>query len=338
LGAFLVGVCVSGLQAQDEGDSRSKASSGVGLGEPVPSSSAKETVLSSFSEVKKAQFQAPAIAPLPDELPAGPACDTPPSQYAAPPNRPFRLDYTYLGPAGVNNNAGGDIHMNELGVRYQFKTPVGDYFTLRATPMFDVLFLTGPSMGDPDLPPQVYKIAVDLEGSIPIGDRYSVVLGLTPGIWSDLHEIHGNDFRLPARALLAYKVNDALYVSGGLLYTANYYHALLPTFGFIWDVNDRVRAELIWPKGRVIYKLHDDIQFYGALEGGGDTWEIHQDDQTGRFQYRDLRFYVGSEISTWKRASFFVETGLAFNRRVRVSFEEDRNLGTAYFLRLGTKF
>jgi hypothetical protein len=74
------------------------------------------------------------------------------------------------------------------------------------------------------------------------------------------------------------------------------------------------------------------------MEGGGDTYTVRTDGDPGKFQYRDLRFLLGTEISTWQRASILLETGVTFNRRFRVEGQEARNLDNAFFLRAGARF
>ena len=70
-------------------------------------------------------------------------------------------------------------------------------------------------------------------------------VAVTPGIWSDFRGIDSDDFRMPARAIIAYKWSEGLYVSAGVIWTDNYYSNVLPTVGVIWDATDRWRFELV---------------------------------------------------------------------------------------------
>ena len=253
-------------------------------------------------------------------------------------DRPTRVDYLFFGRSGVHSPLGGDIMMHEINVSHRFRMPLWDRASLRIQPFFNVMFLDGPTANDPPLPGRVFKVATDIELSFRWSENILLSVAVTPGIWSDFEEIEGEDFRMPARLIVAYKVNDGLYVSGGVIYTDNFYRNVLPTAGVIWDVNDRVRLELVAPRARAVYRIHEELQFYLGFEGGGDTYAIRIAGATDEFQYRDYRGFVGVEIATWDRASILAETGYAFNRRLRLEHHESRNIDDCFFLRAGVRF
>lgn len=282
---------------------------------------------------------------LDDSLPAserGELNSTPPGyeRYSATSglDRPFRVDYMFFGSSGVHSPGGGTVLMQEINFSYRCRMPFYDRASLRIQPFFNVLFLDGPTGHDPVLPPQVYKLAADLELGFRWSENVLLSFAVTPGIWSDFKGIDGDDFRMPARALVAYKVNDGLYVSAGVIYTDNFYRNLLPTAGIIWEITDRVRLELVAPRARAVYRIHEELQFYLGLEGGGDTYTIRFNGDPDEFQYRDYRAFIGTEIATWDRASILAETGVTFNRRFRLNEQESRNLDNAFFLRAGVRF
>jgi hypothetical protein len=246
------------------------------------------------------------------------------------------VDYTLLGRGGVRAPNGGALLMQEFSGRWQMKMPLGPSASLRLQPFANITFLNGPGGTALQLPSQLYKLAVDAEYDYRVGENWQLSFAVTPGFWTDLNTLAG--FRLPARVLAAYRVHEGLYFGAGLIYTANYYRALLPTVGILWDISDRLRLEMVAPRGRLIYMLHEDIQFYTGLEGGGDTYTIKSLGERAQFQYRDLRFLVGGEFAATKRASLLLEAGYAFNRRIRVDNQEDRNLSNGLFARIGARF
>jgi len=293
--------------------------------------------------VVRTQFQTE--VQLDDRLPAterGELNATPPGyeRYSATTglDRPTKLDYIFINRANVHAPAGGSVLMQQINVSHRFRTPVWDRASLRIQPFFDVLFLDGPTGHDPVLPPQLYKLATDVELGFRWSENVLLSFAVTPGFWTDFKGIETEDFRLPARALVAYKYSDGLYVSAGVIYTANYYRNILPTVGIIWDATDRWRFEFVAPRGRVVYRLHEELQFYVGLEGDGDTYTIRTNGEVERMQYRDYRLFSGTEIATWERASVFLETGYSFNRRIRTQLQEDRNLDNAFYLRMGLRF
>jgi hypothetical protein len=253
-------------------------------------------------------------------------------------DRPTRVDYLFFGRSGVHSPVGGNVLMHEINVSHRLRMPIWDRASLRVQPFFNVLFLDGPHANDPDLPGRLFKLAADVELGLRLSETVLLSVAVTPGIWSDFEDIDGQDFRIPARALIAYKVNDSLYVSGGVIYTDNFYKNILPTFGVIWDYSDRIRLELVAPRARAVYRVHEELHFYVGFEGGGDTYTIRIAGDADKFQYRDLRGFVGAEIATWDRASILVETGYVFYRRFRLEDHESRNLDDAFFLRAGVRF
>jgi hypothetical protein len=253
-------------------------------------------------------------------------------------DRPTRIDYLFIGPSTVHAPPQGEVTMQEINLSHRIRIPFGDRASLRMQPLFGVTFLDGPGGHDPILPPQLYKVAADFEVGYRWSERLLLSAGVTPGVWSDFQEIDGADFRMPARAVAAYKWAEGIYVSAGVLWTDNYYGNILPIAGVIWDATDRWRFELVTPRARAVYRLHEELQFYGGAEIGGDTYLIRTDGIEEKFQYRDFRVFSGTEIATWDRASIFLESGYVFNRRFRLGIQEDRNIDNAFYVRLGMRF
>jgi len=260
------------------------------------------------------------------------------SGVAADPYRPFSFDYTFLGNADVHAADAGSVTMHEVNMQYLMRFPIWDRMVLNVKPLADILFVVGPSGTDIALPETLYKVAVDLNASYNINECVRVSVGLTPGIWTDFQRVNSDAFRMPTRIVVAYKVSEGFYVAGGLYYTDNYYRNLLPVIGVVYDVNDQVKVEVTAPpRARLVYRWHDDYQFYFQFEGGGDTYQTTYQDQSQMLQYRDLRIALGADIAV-RRFRLFGELGYAFNRRVRLELQEDRNLDGAFFLRAGTRF
>ena len=256
------------------------------------------------------------------------------SERSAP--KPVTFDFVFIGRAGVDGPS-TNVKMTELGATYRYRQPLMDRFAITARPIFDVLFLSGPG-GAIDLPEQLYKVAVDFQGDYEINEQWGVSVGLTPGFWSDFAHTTSDDIRLPARVLATYRHRPGLIFAGGLLYTDNIRRNLLPGVGVIWDVTDRTRLELMWPRYRVVYKLIEDVQVYGVYERGGDTYNIRTGFDSEDFEYRDRRFMLGTQIDYWSRASIVAELGVSFYRRFRFDIQTDADINSAFFMRLGTRF
>lgn len=250
--------------------------------------------------------------------------------------RPFTIDYVFLARSPVDGPANA-LTMNEIGVNYQFKFPVGEKLRMTVRPLFDVTFLSGPDGPYPTLPAQIYKLAVDAQADIQINETMGISFGITPGFWSDFKSFGSDDLRIPVRLLGSYKVSDDLYIAAGVEYTDNFYHNLYPAGGIIWKASDQVQLELLWPRSRIVYRMREQLQFYGVFERGGDTYHINEvgSEMT---QYRDWRIMVGSQLDFHERFAIFGEVGAAFDRLWRFDFQPQTGVGNSLVLRTGIRF
>lgn len=255
--------------------------------------------------------------------------------------KPFTIDMVFIGRSGVEDPA-TNVKMFDVGMMYQFRIPLFDRFLFTIRPMGDVLFLSGPGGTAPVLPEQLYKTAFDFQFDFRINDTWGISLGATPGLWTDFIVVDGSSFRLPARALATYRFSDTLFIAGGLYYTDNFYRNLWPAIGVIWDVYPKTRLELVFPRGRAIYNITDQWNVYGVFERGGDTYSIRTELPTGftneKFQYRDYRFMLGTEVTAWERVAMLVELGVAFDRLFRFEYQSQWDINAGFLVRAGVRF
>lgn len=251
--------------------------------------------------------------------------------------RPFTIDYVFLARSPVDgpDNA---ITMNEIGINYQFRFPVGEQLLVTMRPLFDVTFLSGPDGPSPTLPAQLYKLAIDMQADVRVTECIGISFGITPGFWSDFKKFGTEDIRIPVRLLGTYKVSDDLYLAAGINYTDNLYRNLLPAGGILWNASEQVRLELLWPRSRIVYKLRDNLQFYGVFEYAGDTYHINEATGDEDMQYRDYRLMVGSQVDLFERASIFGEVGIAYDRVFRFDIQPTTGVGNSLVVRAGIRF
>lgn len=255
--------------------------------------------------------------------------------------RPFLLDVMFFGRANVEGPA-TSVKMIELGGAYMHRFPIGERFLLTLKPFAGVVFLSGPSGPTPILPEQLYRVGLDVQGDLKLNEMVGLSVGVSPGFWTDFVRFSSDDVRLPARALLTAKVQDGLFVAGGVHYTDNIRRNLLPAIGILWDPIERVRVEVIYPRGRLIYFIHDEWQAYTVIERGGDTYNLRTPvagtfvDED--FEYRDVRFLLGTQYDAWKYASVFLEAGVSFARKFRFDYQPEADVDPAFVLRVGARF
>jgi hypothetical protein len=272
---------------------------------------------------------APSINPFAPLLPppAGPPlAETP----------PLLVDFWAIGQHHVGSTP-SNLAMSELSIAYDFRYPIGPV-TLGARPLFEVMFLSGPTPPGPDLPPQVYALAVALEGEFRIDQRFSIRASITPGIYTDFHNVSIHAFRLPAELVAAYALTPEVVLVGGVMYTAQPSLSVLPVAGVVWTPEPQWRLELLFPRTRVIHHFLDGLNVYGTIGLYGETFAVH-DPILGNdlYQYRDVRLGFGAEWDTRVRLHLFFEAGLSFWRRLEVE-----GVGTSVdpgvYLRVGGRF
>lgn len=250
--------------------------------------------------------------------------------------KPFCIDYVFMPRSDVAGAETGVIY-NEIGFDYLWARPFWSRSAFLLRPAADVVFLSGPAPL-PDVPEQLYKVAVDLQVDIPINETLGVSLGITPGLWTDFVQTDGEDFRLPARGLLTFRVNDSLFLAGGVLYTDNIRRNLLPAVGVVWDPTNDWHLEVLYPRSRVVYQLNEDWNVYFVFERGGTTYNIRTNGQDEDMEYRDWRAMLGLEVKRWAGLDLFVEVGGAWDRKFRFDIQPTADISDSFLLRVGGRF
>lgn len=250
--------------------------------------------------------------------------------------RPFSVDYVFMPRSDVSGAETGVVY-NEIGFEYLWARPFWARTTVMLRPSADIVFLSGPAPL-PDVPEQLYKVAVDLQLDVPVTETVGVSVGVTPGLWTDFVETDGDDFRLPARALLTFRVNDSLFLAGGVLYTDNIRRNVLPAVGVVWNPTNEWHLEVLYPRSRLVYRFNDDWSVYFVFERGGTTYNIRTNGQDEDMEYRDWRAMLGLEVSRWSGFDLFVEVGGAWERKFRFDIQPTADISDSFLLRVGGRF
>lgn len=283
------------------------------------------------------ELPVPGGDPLPLPTPAVPRVGGPSLVRRPADDQRFAVDYVYLATADVEDPA-TDVTFHEIGMVYTHRWPIGPRFRMTFRPLFDVLFLDGPRGPGVDLPEELYKVAIDVQGDFQITETLGISLGITPGFWSDFQSASGDDFRLPARVLGTYQVGNALKIAAGAVYTDNIRRNILPAGGVIWQIDDRLKLEALLPRSRLVYNLHSEWAIYAVVERSDTTWDIKTVYGEEQFEYRDWRVMLGTQVDTFERFSFFVEVGAAFDRRFRFDIQPTMDIDDDFVLRTGIRF
>ena len=187
----------------------------------------------------------------------------------------FSISSAWLARGG-NENLG--LVETEMFLTVALPLPSRD-FPLLITPGFDVRSLDGPD--DPALPAELYDAYLDLMWLPKLSERWLGILSIAPGVYSDFDSMQNDAFRLKAKALARWDwVPDQLQIMFGILYLNRSDVNWLPAGGVIWNPNNDVSLECVFPRPKFAYRftassLYEDW-VYLAGEFGGDTWSIRR--------------------------------------------------------------
>lgn len=241
---------------------------------------------------------------------------------------------------GDGNNLG--LIENETFVTVALPLPSRD-FPLLITSGFDLVLLDGPTA--PDLPPRLYDVYLDFLWLPKLSDRWLGILSVAPGVYSDFDSLQDDAFRVKAKALTRYDlVPQRLQVLLGVLYLNRNDVNWLPAGGLIWDPNDDVHLELVFPRPQFAYRFTTTGLFedwvYLAGEFGGDTWSIRRGpDLFDAVTYVDWRVFFGVERRRPGGAAHRLEVGYVFEREIKFDSPlPDHSFDDTFMVRAGFDF
>ena len=192
---------------------------------------------------------------------------------------------------------------------------------LIVTPGFNFHLLSGPE--DPELPARVYDAYLHLMWLPMLNDRWSGILAVSPGIYSDFKDVDDQALRITGRALARYEwVPNRLEVLFGIVYLDRTDLSLLPAAGLVWTPTDDVRLDLIFPRPKLAWRFaYDNATFEDWLyllgEFGGDTWSVERESgRNERITSRDWKAIIGYERKLNGGAGYRAEIAYVFSREV----------------------
>ncbi len=202
--------------------------------------------------------------------------------------------------AWMNRTAEDNLGLSEFNTFVTVAVPLPSRdFPMLITTGFDADVFNGPK--SVDLPPQVYDVYIDFMWLPKLHDRLLGILAVSPGVYSDFNDVENDAWRTKGKALVRYDwIPDRLQLMAGILYLDRKDVNWLPAGGLIWDPNDNVHYEIVFPRPKFSHRImhtgmHEDWVYLGA-EFGGDTWSVrHSGGEPDLITLRDWRIYLGLE-------------------------------------------
>ena len=281
--------------------------------------------------------------PLITELPpmTGPVYGAPMSDL--PPIAPYSTVFSMT----WNSGSGDDLGITTLDIREVLVFPRVPGLML--TPGFAAHLLTGPD--SVDLPGALYDNWIELRWLKKFDDIWTADLAIAPSLFTDYDNLSSDAVRIQARAMALWRWRADMQLAFGFLYLDREDIAALPMAGLIWTPNDYYKAELLFPRPRMMYRVSGDEflsrWIYIGGEFGGGSWAIERtgigpQPQTPKddvVTYSVLRLLVGYETKKAKGFSPRVEAGFNFNRSIEFkSGKGDFDPGSTAIIRVGGSF
>jgi hypothetical protein len=187
------------------------------------------------------------------------------------------------------------------------------------TPGYNLHLLSGPE--STDAPPRLHDAYVDFMWLPTFVHRWTMLLSVTPGYYSDLEVSDSDAFRLTGKGLVIYDWHpQKLQLVGGVLYLGRDNLKILPAGGAIWRPTDDFQFDLIFPKPKLAVRINDSPGFedwiYGTAEYGGNTYVVERvGGAHDKLTYQDFRLLVGYEHRLNYGAGVRFEAGYVFGRQ-----------------------
>jgi hypothetical protein len=236
--------------------------------------------------------------------------------------QPLKFDYTYLPGGGVKG-----LEMEDLETSVTLAVPLREGVApLLLTTDFAAHFWGGPNspllVGHPDLPARVYDAYLDVGWRPQFARWLFADFGVTPGVYSDFHNVTNSAFRLRGRGLGIVALSPQWQIVAGVLYVNRLHTKVLPAGGVLWRPNEDTRCDFVFPAPKLAYRLTTLglTQWWGYLAGefGGGTWSVERASGAGdTADYSDLRLFGGIEWTRCNGIKAHCEVGYVFGRKVR---------------------
>lgn len=220
--------------------------------------------------------------------------------------------------AYFNNRLGGDIDTH-----FRFRS---------------VFFLL---TGGLDLPEHVAEVSYDLAYFNRMQNGMSLLVGLTPGIYSDLETLDGDGFFVPVRIAGVKTFNPAVSGILGLEYRSGFDRELFPILGITWQPDRTFRLEAGLPQSLLRWCPDDEWAVYAKFAWSNVSYNLRDRDNDNREQItlEDFRNSFGVQKMMDDRIGLFFEGGRVYHRSMvferRNNSSVELEIDKALFLKVG---
>jgi len=269
------------------------------------------------------------------------------SAYGANGPQPYRLgwqhslDTHFIPNAGATGGSAGNYE--EFGANFNLANtrPFMPGWLLTQTYQFGMRMWDGP-IGGAGLPGNAFRFGQDLELSTPQTGPYSMSLGVTSSINSDLDASISNEaFQLDGRGIVWYQVDQFWTMGLGAMYWDRVKDRVLPYAGLVYR-DDFWEWRLMFPESEVRLFLGNEPQWSKWLYVRGgynvEAYEISTG-MGGRdeVEFEDWQVMGGFQMDAGYYR-WFIEAGWLLDREIRYRRNAPVPTGDAFITRLGWRY
>ena len=164
-----------------------------------------------------------------------------------------------------------------------------------------------------------YTVAVPVTMRVPIADKWSGMLSLSPSLYTDFTVVDSDDFKLSTVALAFYRWRPDTTIAMGLVYSRDFGRdRVYPALGATWR-SEEWAVRLLYPRPSIAYTPNDRWRFTAEMAPAGGQWSI-ADPRIGPsteqfdFEFSGWRGGVSAEYQLRKGLVFTLDVGGAFSR------------------------
>jgi len=218
--------------------------------------------------------------------------------------------------AGSGDNIGMTEVSGSVTVGFPAPTPKSP---LLFTPGYGMFFLVGPE--SVQAPATLYQAYLSTRWISQLSPKWSTVLSLTGGVYSDFQHDDADALRFSGMALFTYQWTPEFQIIMGAVALNRDDYPFFPALGLIWTPNENNRLELTFPRPRYLHCFNygDGFEDWWYLSGefGGGTWVVeHPLGETDALTLSDYRLILGIERKTDGGGKSFIEVGYVFGRKL----------------------
>jgi len=148
--------------------------------------------------------------------------------------------------------------------------------------------------------------------------RTGFIFQITPGAYFE-NDVNAGAFDIPIYAGMAFRLTDNFFLVGGFTAGLLREYPILPALGFVWNVSEQWKINMLVPRPGIIYTPSEKWSFWAGGELVGGAFRTGDSDEpelrNAVVSYREIRAGVAA---TWKPcpgAELVLGTGWTFERQ-----------------------